>query len=133
MNIENIRSKVANKLLPLFDHTDKSVYLNVYDRDRLIRDMGTGVRTREDLISKIHEQIGEGLKIDKNAFDEGRILKLTAPIDRENEKENINQVRQKIQNIEELIELNHASGKRIREPEAPEDTIQYKFIYLYNK
>lgn len=133
MNIENIRSKVANKLLPLFDHTDKSVYLNVYDRDRLIRDMGTGVRTREDLISKIHEQIGEGLKIDRNAFDEGRILKLTAPIDRENEKENINQVRQKIQNIEELIELNHASGKRIREPEGPEDTIQYKFIYLYDK
>jgi predicted transcriptional regulator len=133
MNIENIRSKVADELLPLFDHTDKSVYLNVYDRDRLVRDIGSGVRTKEDLISEIQKQIGEGLKIDKNAFDEGRILKLTAPIDRENEKKNINQLRQKMQNIEELIELSDASAEKIREPESLEDTVQYKFIYLYNK
>lgn len=133
MNIENIRSKVADELLPLFDHADKSVYLNVYDRDRLVRDMGTGVQTKEDLISEIEKHIGEGLKIDKNAFDDGRILKLTAPIDIDNEEENVNQVRQRMQNIEELIELNEASAKKIRDPEDPEDTVQYKFIYLYKK
>lgn len=133
MDVKNIRNKVADELLPLFDHTEKSVYLNVYDRNSLVRDMGSGALTEEELISEIQKQIGEGLQIDRNAFEEGRILKLTAPIDAENEKQNLNQVRRKMQNIEELIELSDASAKKIREAEDVEDTVQYRFIYLYTQ
>lgn len=132
MNINNLRNKVANEIVDLFDHTNKTPYLNVYDRDALIRDIGLGVNSKIELAEKINQLLGESFEIDKKAFEDGRILKLTAPIDKENEQKNINQLREKMQRIDELTELKNLSAEKIREPASVEDTVQYKFIYVYN-
>lgn len=129
MNIQNVRSKVSDEIIHLFEHTDDSAYLNVYDRESLVRDIGS-VKSKEELVTKIHEKIGESFDVDKNAFEDGRVLKLTAPIDINNKQKNINQVREGMQRIECLTELSNLSG-RVREPESVEDTVQYRFVYVY--
>lgn len=132
MNIDKIRNDVSNEILFLFEDVSYSPRLNVLDRNELVQDIGY-VSSKEDLVIKINELIGESLEVDPTAFEEERLLKLTAPINIDHEDKRVNQIREKMRNISYLSELPNISAKPIREPEDVEDHVMYKFVYIYEK
>lgn len=132
MNIDKIRNDVSNEILFLFEDVSYSPRLNVLDRNELVQDIGY-VSSKEDLVIKINELIGESLEVDPTAFEEERLLKLTAPVNINHEDKRVNQIREKMRNISYLSELPNISAKPIREPEDVEDHVMYKFVYIYEK
>lgn len=132
MNIDKIRSDVSNEILYLFEDVSYSPRLNILDREELVQDIGY-VSSKEDLVIKINELIGESLEVDPTAFEEERLLKLTAPVDINNEYKKVNQIREQIRNITYLSELPNISAERIRDPEDVEEHVMYKFVYIYQK
>ena len=128
--IDQLRDTVSEQILHLFTDVSTSPHLNVLTKEDLIKEIGS-VQSKEQLATEISNQIGESFEVDPDAFEQKRIIKLTAPLPQKDTQKHLNMLRNEMNSIDSLIELPETSGEKIRESGSAEDFILYEFTYVY--